>query len=401
MDREEINRINLSLDAEWVLSEMGATHIQHQGNELRCYCPVHCSDRQCSLAVNVAENICMCHNTGCPAHDGGSLLWIYSLVKGCSVQEAAEFWTGKMEQEAPALQYKERGGIDAAGRFFRNLLVSAHTFQVERSEMDTFLSVFTYDIDTMSEVRAALQAGSALLYGPCVFDFDNPFGSELTNTPFEEVETFEDGVERARKDTLHACAYLFQHDIPQDGISIFFSGRGFHLEVAPEVFGVKPSPKLHQVYREFVYFIGGVDTRKEKIVLLFSEDGRAIKKAYPAKLQSLDQNIYNADRLWRVVNTKNGKSGFWKVPLTYEEVSTRTVDEILRLGQEPRAFESVSKTFNQVDCARELLIHTWQQRKKVGPSVYTVDGEVVHVSQEFMNAVSGLKNEGSRVLIIT
>mgnify|MGYP003994614993 FL=1 len=136
-------------------------------------------------------------------------------------------------------------------------------------------------------------------------------------------------------------------------------------------------------------------------MLLFSEDGRAIKKAYPAKLQSLDQNIYNADRLWRGVNTKNGKSGFWKVPLTYEEVSTRTVDEILRLGQEPRAFESVSKTFNQVDCARELLIHTWQQRKKVGPSVYTVDGEVVHVSQEFMNAVSGLKNEGSRVLIIT
>ena len=178
--------LNKTLDAEYVLSFLGATHIKHCGKELRAFCPIHGSDRQRSLSVRLEDNVAMCHNTGCPLHKGGSLLWIHSLVHNCSIRESAEFWsrkTGfqlKYEEGRPQpeeFQFKEIGGISANGKFWRNRLVTASQppTTLQTPELDTFQSALRYDNPIIQDLRKALRGEEAYVFGPAFFDFDNVF----------------------------------------------------------------------------------------------------------------------------------------------------------------------------------------------------------------------------------
>lgn len=375
-----IEELNRSLDAEYVLSFLGASRIQHCGPELRAYCRVHGSDRQRSLAVKLDGNLCMCHNTGCPAHEGGNLLWLHSLVHTCTIREAAEVWARKIgfgleyEESNPQpaeFQFKEIGGISKDGRFWRNRLAttSQSPSVLQTSELDTFQSIFRFTLSDIEKLRRALRQEETYLYGPVYADFDNPFpGSNkpghLKGTPFEEITSFEQGVHRAQIDAIQAVRFLFKNNILAEAIHVYFSGRGFHLEIDPRVCGIRPSKDLHHIDREFAYMMAGVQIDREKVAIELNAKGKPTKLAYPARLQTLDQNIYNSDRLWRVPNTLNTKSGLFKIPLSPDELRNSPAEQIIQLAKQPRSPSVYPEYVEAHPKARLLFINAWKRTQK-------------------------------------
>ena len=77
-----------------------------------------------------------------------------------------------------------------------------------------------------------------------------------------------------------------------NSIRIWFSGRGFHVEI-PDYFGFKPSNNLPQI----------------------------VKKTIKKKFGNLVDNIYDGGRLIRIGYSYNNKSNCYKIPIKYEELS--------------------------------------------------------------------------------
>lgn len=99
-----------------------------------------------------------------------------------------------------------------------------------------------------------------------------------------------------------------------EGVRCWFSGhKGFAIEIPAVYFGgFAPSPDLPTRMKRLV----------EKLI-----DGSGVE---------VDTAIYEAVRLWRQPNTKNGHSGLYKVPLTAYELLSLTVKEIKALAVAPR-----------------------------------------------------------------
>jgi hypothetical protein len=97
-----------------------------------------------------------------------------------------------------------------------------------------------------------------------------------------------DNVDVARQDTLDLVGKLETLGVPRDFISVSFSGyKGFHVQVPSSLFGIMPDTNTAKAMRTLCIGI-----------------------AYGIKL---DTGIYDKNRLFRVRNTKNSKSGLYKV----------------------------------------------------------------------------------------
>jgi len=91
---------------------------------------------------------------------------------------------------------------------------------------------------------------------------------------------------------------------------IFFSGaKGFHIGLPSALFGMEPSadlPRIHKILAKMI-----------------------------AKDVSIDTAIYEHNRLWRIPNTKNSKSGLYKIQLTNDQLAILTIEEIKELAKHP------------------------------------------------------------------
>ena len=98
---------------------------------------------------------------------------------------------------------------------------------------------------------------------------------------------------------------------------VFFSGnRGFHFEISAEFVGIQPSVNLCKVLHHIAEFVG------DKL-----------------SLKTLDRTVYSKRRMWRMTNTRHGKSGLWKVPFTLAEIGSFDVDRITELAVSRRTIE--------------------------------------------------------------
>jgi hypothetical protein len=156
-------------------------------------------------------------------------------------------------------------------------------FMNEHGNTDVFTSVFKYDKE---DIRQAKQAG------PLYFDLDGEY---------------------AQADLRVLIEFLTEQGCPQESIRLFYSGfKGFHLLVLFEALGIEPDQYLNKIYEVIV---------------------KTIKTTIHAS--SIDTNIYDAVRLFRLPNSINPKSGLYKVPLTLEELAL-SLDEIKKLAENPR-----------------------------------------------------------------
>ena len=93
----------------------------------------------------------------------------------------------------------------------------------------------------------------------------------------------------------------------------YFSGsKGFHLLLPHRLFGWVPSEQLASAFRALVSLL--LDTNRIPV----------------------DFAVYDAVRLFRLTNTRNSKSGLFKIALTIQELLHSSLDDILALARGPR-----------------------------------------------------------------
>lgn len=119
------------------------------------------------------------------------------------------------------------------------------------------------------------------------------------------------------RDAAFAARQVMQDNmgIDQKAIKIYFSGnKGFHFMIDTRALAAKPSERMH---------------------LYFAEMRRTIAEQMPAYGETIDHQIKDGVRLWRLPNTRNAKSGLFKVQLLSDELEG-SVSEIRDLAKEQR-----------------------------------------------------------------
>jgi hypothetical protein len=123
----------------------------------------------------------------------------------------------------------------------------------------------------------------------------------------------------------------------------YFSGSaGFHLMIDTRIFGVvEPSEKLHTTFAIL----------RKKLVNVSQMDR-----------DSVDFSIKDKLRLWRLPNTVNRKSQFYKIQLSMEELFTLNVEQIKAKARNPqpifytdRMGLTPSSCFLKPNCKAEIL----------------------------------------------
>lgn len=136
-----------------------------------------------------------------------------------------------------------------------------------------------------------------------------------------------DNFELAREDAIKVLAYLrivfkIEYDIP----NIYFSGnKGVHITIPYKVLDIKPNKIINVIFKNIA------------------------DNAYNyTKNKTLDKQIYDKKRLFRLPNTKHEISKLYKVQLTYDELKNLTYDDILVIAKNPRKIKpkiTVNNTF--------------------------------------------------------
>ena len=188
----------------------------------------------------------------------------------------------------------------AVGLHNRNRIVPLSEFNPNGQREEVYRSLFLFDstLKTWVDKTGSVSGYHGTHLADTIpFDFD---GEDLAAVK-SEVEKF--------------IGYLSGvHEVPLDYIRLAFSGsKGFHVVLPVGVF--TDSPESSNNFARTVKSIAG-------------ELGQGFS--------FIDMAIYEPKRLFRVLNTINAKSGLYKIPLTFTELRSLSVDEIKKLARNRR-----------------------------------------------------------------
>lgn len=179
--------------------------------------------------------------------------------------------------------------------FTRNRYIpygAINQFINERNQYSCFCSAFRYNTTDID---------NSLMYGDMYFDFD-------------DVNDFE----HVRKDAivvLNMIEVVFL--VKKEWLKIYFSGnKGLHIILPAEILGVIPSAELNCIYKYIANLAKGFTPNK-----------------------TVDTQIYDNKRLFRIPNTKHEKSGLYKIPITLNELQTLSIDQIREMAVNQRVIE--------------------------------------------------------------
>ena len=121
-----------------------------------------------------------------------------------------------------------------------------------------------------------------------------------------------DNMELAKADCLRAIEAL---DLTENSFKAYFSGsKGFHLYIRHEVFPITPSDHTAKDFERFI-----------------------VQFAKTHSLATLDDSIYQANRKFRIPNSRHPKTNLYKIELTREQLATLSIDDIKALARSPLA----------------------------------------------------------------
>lgn len=130
-----------------------------------------------------------------------------------------------------------------------------------------------------------------------------------------------------------ASFFMSYWSTPEESLRIYFSGAGgFHVTLDCRIFGdVNPSENLYVVFSKMRKKVSKMAKLKNK--------------------ETVDYCIKDRVRLFRLPNTKNSKSGLFKVQLTIDELFDYKIDEIKSKArtQRPLVFTDESGLISTVD----------------------------------------------------
>jgi len=148
----------------------------------------------------------------------------------------------------------------------------------------------------------------------------------------------ENNLDGALSDLRQFLIHLEQeYGLCSDQVILFFSGyKGFHILLPTELFGGwKPSIDLPQKFRKCAFELA---------------DKAGIK---------IDKAIYDVSRLLRLSNTKNAKSGLYKIWISSKTALTGSLDQILEKAKQKQK-TNLPSNFNE--CKK--LVKLWKEISK-------------------------------------
>lgn len=126
---------------------------------------------------------------------------------------------------------------------------------------------------------------------------------------------------------------------PNDLFITFSGGKGFHIGIPQNLFGgfgIRKDMADRINVLAVRVLMECFEVTMEHIQQVAAESYKATSKRI---FNDMDLSIYNPNRIFRVINSRHAKSGLYKIGLTYEEISTLTIDQIKSLAKEPRDFK--------------------------------------------------------------
>lgn len=135
------------------------------------------------------------------------------------------------------------------------------------------------------------------------------------------------------KPVLDFLEYLrLEYDIEENNMRLFFSGaKGYHIMIPSKMFGLKPSPRLHLLIKEIV-------------------------KGLAEDVIDYDRKLYNKDRIFRINNSINSKTGLYKIQITTDDLKSG-IGAIKGLAKQPRYLKNdiiAEENDELIDWASEL-----------------------------------------------
>jgi hypothetical protein len=125
----------------------------------------------------------------------------------------------------------------------------------------------------------------------------------------------ENNIEKAKQDAISSVSFIKNVlRIPEEYIHIYFSGqKGFHITVPYKCFGIQPCKNLNLIYKEIAIDIKNFTDYK-----------------------SIDIQIYDNKRMYRLPGSIHQKTGLHKIPLLYHELRILNESEIKELAKKRR-----------------------------------------------------------------
>ena len=194
--------------------------------------------------------------------------------------------------------YHEYGGN--TGEYFqRNILLkigskeymqSAKDFISKCNNTDVYRCIYAYENKYVDKCQ---------LYGPLYIDLDGDIDA---------------GFEKLRRDVVQCIFYMKTLlSLKDEDFEIYFSGaKGWHILVAPEVLGIKPSKDLNAMYKAWATHI-----------------------YHSYNIRSIDLKIYDRKRLFRIPGTINSKTGLHKTYVDIDFLKSCTRRELMLLAENP------------------------------------------------------------------
>lgn len=221
---------------------------------------------------------------------------------------------------------------------FRNNIVSVHRIPelLKRYHYDECYSTFfLYSRDILDYMKSNIRKGRRSVGGYAGKVYASMFPIDIDSPVLDE------SLGTAREFTNFFVSYW---EVPKEALQIYFSGSaGFHLTLDSRVFGrVEPSKSLHLIFS---------DMRKK-----ISDTAKVKNK------ETIDYTIKDRVRLFRLPNTRNEKSGLYKVSLEINELFNYSIKEIKEKAKtrQPLVFTdesgliSTCEEISPVELAREL-----------------------------------------------
>lgn len=220
--------------------------------------------------------------------------------------------------------YRELGGTyENTKKFGRKVFVAIdkplenELTRFSQDKRDVYCTPYMYKTQPQS---------SSEMYGPLYLDFDS------------------DDYYKARVDLLITMSVLkTEFGLTSDNYNLYFSGsKGFHMVVSPIVLGIYPKKMLNNDYKKIAQYLNSKSIHK-----------------------TIDTRIYDTVRLFRVVNTINGKSDLYKINITEKELRDLSFEEIKELAKSPRPENKALPIYNTTAVMKYNEIINYKEEKTI------------------------------------
>jgi predicted transcriptional regulator len=145
-----------------------------------------------------------------------------------------------------------------------------------------------------------------------LYNRDNPYCGPVISNFYVDFDCAEN-LKLAKAETAHFVDIMIKSGVPEEMIKIRFTGgKGFSAEIPFQCFGAEPS---------------------EYLPLIWKTIAEQLKNTH--RWKTLDLNVYDRRRLWRLTNTKHDKTGLFKVAIRYYDLKETPVETIRQFALKP------------------------------------------------------------------